>query len=112
MSDVTPQTPSCRGEEVQFRVASPGGDALPMREVVVLLVKNEANTSRDVTLLTQATPGAGETTADEVLTISANAVGAFYLIRSEVRGLMDANGKVQIRYEEYSEMKVAALRSS
>jgi len=111
MSDVTPQTPTFEGAEVQFRVASQGGDALPMRERVVLLLKNEANTARDVTLLTQATPGAGEEAADEVVSISANSVGAFWLNRSDSRGLMDKNGKIQIRYQEFSEMKVAALRA-
>lgn len=109
MADISPQSPGFQGADLSFASASSGGDALVMTGAVVLLVENTSGSPVDVNLTSQATPGAGEDAADEVLSVGANATGAFALRRTEVRGLLDTDGKIQLTYGDNTVLNVAAV---
>lgn len=113
MSTLAVQEVSVSGLEATFASAAAGGDEFVNTGDILLWVKNGA-TDCDVTITTQQSSltvkGYGEIAlSNQTVTVTANEerlIGPFPTIRWN-----DANSKVQITYDDVSNVTVAAVKA-
>lgn len=105
--ELTVQTVTRAGLKPSYDSAAAGGDSFPRRSGdTVLHVKNGDASQHTVTIVSQASPGPGEASANEDVAIPA---GEERFIGPFPEAFEDADGLVQITYDAVTSVTVAAI---